>query len=360
MVERGSDPSPIETGRVSLGTAMAAAAGLAGLMSTQFLIQPFIWRNFGFAEILEGWRDILLGDLAVALPLALAMTAAEWLRVRGQAARLTLLAAAILAGAGGGALLAAAIEGLPAASMETLGDLLRWTMVAASASAAYAFWRAGAAAAARTQDAQRLHSEFQRLASQTDLNRLQRQIEPHFLFNTLATVRGLYRIEPDQGARLLADLMQFMRSSLATSAEGLCALGQELDLVSAYLRVCAARMGPRLRVAIEVDPCLRDREVPALALATLVENAIVHGIEPAPQGGEVRVTATVMADELRLSVVDTGKGLAPTASGGSGIGLSNTRARLRALYAEAASLTLAAPLAGGFSAILTLPSRAAA
>lgn len=187
------------------------------------------------------------------------------------------------------------------------------------------------------------------------LRMLQAQIEPHFLFNTLANLSALIRSDPPRAERMLEDLIRYLRAALArTRAEG-ATLADEIELLRAYLDILGLRMGGRLRYAFEVPPELLPRAFPPMLLQPLVENSVKHGLEPKVEGGELRLAATLEAGRLRIAVEDTGVGLRD-ASGRGGIGLDNVRQRLKALYGEAARLEVGSNGAGGVTAILELPA----
>ena len=201
----------------------------------------------------------------------------------------------------------------------------------------------------------------ERAAAEAQLRLLQAQMEPHFLFNTLANVVGLMEADTLRAKAMLESFTDYLRASLVSLREPEHALGDELDLVDAYLRVVKVRMDDRLRYRIEVPTGLRALRVPALSLQPLIENAVVHGLEPSIAGGEIVVTAQVDGDRLVLRVSDDGIGLgaAPrTARPGSGHALNNLRARLQQTHAERAALTLDAASPHGTLATLTLPAGA--
>jgi signal transduction histidine kinase len=189
------------------------------------------------------------------------------------------------------------------------------------------------------------------------LRALQAQIEPHFLFNTLANIRLLYDTESAQAKRLIHDLAAYLRTALPQMRETMSTLARELALAQAYLRVLQVRMGERLKVGIDVPADLGKAVVPPMMLSTLVENAIKHGLSPLPQGGSIVIRAERLGDRLRIAVVDDGAGF--LAGSGSGVGLANTRARLRALYGAAGRVILDANPRGGVVAVLELPFESA-
>lgn len=167
---------------------------------------------------------------------------------------------------------------------------------------------------------------------------LQAQIEPHFLFNTLANVASLIDTGPDKAKVMLARLIDLLRASLDASRSASATLRQELELVCAYLDILSIRMGQRLSYAIDVPDALADLRFPPLLLQPLVENALKHGLEPKVQGGCVEIRACATATELRLSVTDDGLGFVPTAA--SGVGLTNLRARLAAQFGAEAHMAI--------------------
>ncbi|MGC2856191.1 sensor histidine kinase [Novispirillum sp. DQ9] len=188
------------------------------------------------------------------------------------------------------------------------------------------------------------------------LRMLQAQIEPHFLFNTLATLSDLVDTDAAQARALLDRLVVYLRATLSQSrADRGGTLGDELALVRAYLEICAMRIGPRMSWRIDCPAPLEDRAFPLMLLQPLVENAVRHGVEPKP--GPVSITVAVRLDggHLRIAVSDTGLGVGASMPGG-GFGLENVRSRLRALHGAAGGLRLAAGPDGGAVATLDIPA----
>ncbi|MEO9163735.1 MAG: histidine kinase, partial [Casimicrobiaceae bacterium] len=192
-----------------------------------------------------------------------------------------------------------------------------------------------------------------RQLAEAQLQALQAQIEPHFLFNTLANVKELYRTEHAEGRQVLHDLSDYLRAALPQMRETASTLRGELALSLAYLRVLQVRMGERLQVKLLVADELLDARVPPMMLLTLVENAIKHGLNPLPQGGTVRICAARNGADIKIRVEDTGAGFQKKR--GSGIGLANTCARLTALYGDAARLSIRPNVGGGVVAEIELP-----
>ena len=194
---------------------------------------------------------------------------------------------------------------------------------------------------------------LEREMTEAQLQVMQAQIEPHFLFNTLANVRRLYQTDAPMGRAMLQHLSRYLSAALPQMREAQSTLGRELSLTVAYLNVQKIRMGPRLRFEVDVPDELKGCAVPPMMLLTLAENAIRHGLVPLPKGGSVQVSARVVDGTLRLQVADTGRGLQE--SSGVGVGLANIRARLKTLYETGARLLLAQSPASGVVATLELP-----
>lgn len=185
------------------------------------------------------------------------------------------------------------------------------------------------------------------------LKLMQAQVEPHFLFNTLSTVKQLAEPRSPEAAQLTGNLITFLRAGLSGLRGDQATLGAEVDMAAAYLAIMQTRMGARLQFSIEVPDELRDVRVPPAMLISLVENAIKHGLEPSPRGGAVRIAASRDRDDLVVTVADTGLGISDLPGGG--VGLANIRERLAALFGARAELALAENTPQGFVAILRLP-----
>ncbi|NRR30368.1 histidine kinase [Oxalobacteraceae bacterium] len=195
-----------------------------------------------------------------------------------------------------------------------------------------------------------------RLLAEARLRALQAQIEPHFLYNTLANVVSLIEVQPTQARHMLERFIDYLRASLNASRADHSTLGAEADLIAAYLDVLAVRMGARLRYTIDIDPALRGSALAPMLLQPVVENAIGHGLEPKVEGGTVRLSARMDGARLCVEVSDTGVGLgnAPARVGG-GVGLSNLKARLASLYGSAAQVQLLENQPCGVTVRLLLP-----
>ena len=205
-------------------------------------------------------------------------------------------------------------------------------------------------------------AELQNLALEAELasarlQLLQAQVEPHFLFNSLANLRRLQRTDLPAARDMLTALLRYLEEALPRLREDRTTLGREVELVRAFLALHQVRMGSRLQVHIHVPPELAERPVPPMSLLTLVENAIKHGLAPQVAGGTVAVLAWADGPRLVLSVADTGRGMVATSGGGTG--LANLRARLKAAHGPEASLSLRVNEPQGVVATLVVPPRVA-
>jgi signal transduction histidine kinase len=199
-------------------------------------------------------------------------------------------------------------------------------------------------------------------ATEAQLRLLQAQIEPHFLFNTLANVVSLMEVDAPRAKTMLEAFVDYLRASLSGLGPGQHTLGDEIDLVDAYMKIIKIRMEDRLDYAIDVPAALRALALPPLTLQPLVENAIVHGLEPQIDGGRVRIGARHVDGRLVITVDDDGAGFAATTTatatttrGGAGTALGNIRQRLAQTYGSGARLELEPALPRGVRARLSLP-----
>jgi len=285
---------------------------LVGLAVTGFAIAARLWVN--------PWRRPLLRSM---LGIALTMVAMGWLlrwRVPEQDERQALALVLGICGA--------------------MVPLLLWFLAA---------WRAHQIEARLREHAERARAieMARRLAAA--------QVEPHFLFNTLASVQHWVQTKDDRAAPLLAALTGYLRATLPLFDRPLLAAGRELEAVRRYLEVMQARLGERLTWRIEVDPAAAPALLPPGLLLTLVENAIEHGIEPQLRGGCVNVSGRVAGGVVHFVVSDDGAGL--PAGLAEGTGLAGIRERLALAAGSAAGLTLAVPPEGGCRAEIHLPFR---
>jgi len=188
---------------------------------------------------------------------------------------------------------------------------------------------------------------------------MQAQVEPHFLFNTLASIDHLIETDPPRASIMQKNLIALLRAAMPTmreaNAQGTRDLGRELAVIRPYLEILKVRMEERLQTEVRVSDGLLSAEFPPMMLQSLVENAIKHGLEPKAEGGRLTVSAEVIHGKLAVTVADTGLGFGKAATNGTGIGLSNIRERLALLYGSKASLNVAETPGGGTSVTITVP-----
>ena len=195
----------------------------------------------------------------------------------------------------------------------------------------------------------------ERLVAETELRLLQAQIEPHFLFNTLSTITGAIRHEPQVAEKTLLNLTTFLRASLDRTRTETTTLAQELEIAHAYLNIQSTRLGERLHFEIKSDDTLSEVLIPPLLVQPLIENAVKHGIAPKESGGSIIVEAHAEGASLVILVRDDGLGIdSHSPSSGSGTGLDNVRRRIATLYDDA-KLSLSEPETGGVLAELRIP-----
>jgi hypothetical protein len=193
--------------------------------------------------------------------------------------------------------------------------------------------------------------DAERRAGQAQLRLLQAQMEPHFLFNTLANVHSLVDHEPAKAKAMLGAFTDYLRASLGELRRDEVPLGDELRLAEAYLNVQATRMEGRLAFHIEADEALRQAAVLPLSLQPLVENAVHHGLEPKVEGGTVWVRARAEGGDMVVEVRDDGHGLDTPARRGAGLALANLRERLATRFGNAAGVALAAAEPGAVATL---------
>ena len=190
------------------------------------------------------------------------------------------------------------------------------------------------------------------------LSLLHAQVEPHFLYNTLASAQHLTRTDPPLADQMLGNLITYLRHSLPRTDTSPSTLGEEVERARAYLEILQIRMGPRLQLQIEVPRHLLAMPFPTMMLQTLVENAIKHGLEPRTAGGTVWILARETEGRVAVTVADDGQGFGGSNSSGTGIGLQNVRERLRLAYGSEASLSVVANFPNGVAATITVPTAA--
>jgi hypothetical protein len=191
---------------------------------------------------------------------------------------------------------------------------------------------------------------------------MQAQVEPHFLFNTLASIDHLIETDPPRASQMQKNLIALLRASMPTMRETTSNgaprdLAREMSMIRPYLEILKVRMEERLVTRIEVPDGLLSAEFPPMMVQSLVENAIKHGLEPKPEGGELTIRAEIVHGKLNLVVADTGLGFGKAATAGTGVGLANIRERLQLLYGGSASVTVTENKPSGTVVTIALPYR---
>ena len=189
--------------------------------------------------------------------------------------------------------------------------------------------------------------------AEANLNLLQAQIEPHFLFNTLSNVLSLLDTDPKKGKSMLVDFIQYLRASLSKIRKEKATLGQEMEMIQAYLNIFKVRMGDRLHYKIDLPKNLKAISFPPMLIQPLVENAIKHGLEPKVDGGDILISGEEKNGILRIEVVDTGGGFKEGKN--FGMGLSNIRERLQSIYGNSGRLILEENQPNGLKATIEVP-----
>ena len=318
--------------------------------------------NLAAYQAFGDFAQAFVTGLAIGFGMLIAVVAVlDRFPARG-ARRYALVAAAVIGAGGLGALGKVLwdrvlVQADPEASFALipffLGDWLRYGVPGLLIGGAYLYLRAEAETAAIARacdvDAQRMAREV----AEARLRVLEAQIEPHFLFNTLASVKRLYRQGTAVGDAMLDNLMRYLSVTLPQMRSPERTLGGEAALATAYLDIQQVRMGRRMSFDMRIPAALRQAAFPPFMLLTLVENAIKHGLDPLPEGGAVLVEAIARDGKMFVEVRDTGRGFSETS--GAGTGLAGIRARLRLLYGDAADLDLRADQPHGVVATLMLP-----
>jgi len=191
---------------------------------------------------------------------------------------------------------------------------------------------------------------------------MQAQVEPHFLFNTLASIDHLIEVDPPTASKMQKNLIALLRASMPTMREAnangaVRDLGRELAVIKPYLEILQMRMEERLQTEIDVPEGLMSAEFPPMMIQGLVENAIKHGLEPKAEGGKLTVKAEILHGKLAVTVADTGLGFGRAATSGTGVGLANIRERLQLLHGSKASVTVAENQPSGTVVTITVPYR---
>ncbi len=216
-----------------------------------------------------------------------------------------------------------------------------------------------AAAATETAESEQL----KRQVVEARMAAMQAQVEPHFLFNTLASIDHLIETDPPRASTMQKNLIALLRASMPTMRENHPTahnLGREMAVIRPYLEILKVRMEDRLQTQINVPEGLLSADFPSMMIQSLVENAIKHGLEPKAEGGTLSVKAEIVHGKLAVTVADTGLGFGKAATAGTGIGLNNIRERLQLLYGNKAQMTITENSPCGTVVTLAVPYQAQA
>lgn len=355
-------PSRLAPGHGSPVQQTAAAGNLAAMASVRsrsvlyWATQVVAWSGYmlllGLPTLLDGGYTPRFGlvtavmvviGLAASHALRICFKDLKWLDLPLGALTLRMVAGAIALGAIAGVLQAAIHDAAFPGAVKLIGGngrrlaevLLSWVVQLFVWSVAYVAYHYIVSSRLEKMRALRLEAANR----EGQLASLRSQLNPHFMFNALNSIRALIGEDPDRAQRAITLLSSLLRNAMSTVKRRTVPLGEEVDTVRAYLTLESMRYEERLRVRFLVDPALERRPVPPMMLQTLVENAVRHGIAKRKQGGEVEVEAKAADSGMVLTVRNSGH-LQEGATHGSGIGLRNTRERLAHLYAGKARLDM--------------------
>jgi signal transduction histidine kinase len=338
----------------------AAVAGICLVLSTQVLFQPGILEDWPLANVARGWLDYFAEILLCGMAMWVAVELVGFLR-GNRLAHSSAVLAALIAGAllgSGTAVLLLQPPGFYPPLSSLAGDALRWAIFGFLVFLAHEHLLRETRATAALEAAAIERASLDKQMLEAQLEVLQAQIEPHFLFNTLAHVKRLYEVRRETGDEMLTSLRHYLRAALPRMRAAGSTLQREAELVQAYLSILRLRLGPRLEFSFDIPPAAQRHALPPMVLITLVENAIKHGIAPRPEGGAIHIRAAVHGRDLEVEVADTGAGF--SASLGNGVGLANIRARLKGLHGRRAALTLRHNSPNGVVACVRVPAESAA
>jgi len=302
--------------------------------------------------------DLAVSALCVGYTMMVLFTIAGNLRVAWPN-RVTRQMLAVVLGSFLGTLLAGLVKGRNIASM--FSERMAGVTITMSlgigfgcvAVAAYALREKHARDEARLHRAEAERQQLEKNMLEAKLQLMQAQVEPHFLFNTLANVQHLVETDPPAASRMLESLIQYLRAALPQMREASTTLRREFEMARAFLEIHRIRMGTRLEFSIDAPPHLLDASFPPMMLLSLVENALKHGVDPCCECSSVDIRAVHADGRLTVSVADTGDGIVKKTGGG--VGLANIRERLKALYGHDARLVLEENNPRGVVASIQIP-----
>jgi len=326
---------------------LVAGVGLA--LAGEPLFQPRVFDDYGLAQVASAVSRHFFDNLVVGLAL---LASIAWTRRKPVASAWVesarLLVAVCVSTAGANLCLAIAEFGLASDVWVpfAVGETVRWAVLGSFLALVDALRQRRQRAGARAREVIVAQAALSAQTEVAQMQLLEAQIEPHFLFNTIANLRRTWNVDPTLGLRMHDNLLVYLRAALPKMRSAVGELGEEAELVRAYLELFSMRMGARLAFAIDVPGPLAALPFPRMMLITLTENAIKHGLMPSDHGGKVSVQACAENGRLVVSVVDDGVGFGVAKTGGTGVGLANIRARLATQYGSAARLLIESATTG--------------
>jgi len=342
-------PQPIKFTRIHALKTFLCTVGFNILIGL-FLTGVGIGENLASNLILSQCIGLSI-CLAVCLSLSLLKPAtAIW--------QILLAAASIIAGSVGGTLLGAFFTGIAIPLFFTsAGSFFQMILVGLLFGAVISHFFISReklmAAQALVQDERIKRLTVEKKMAESDLKRLQAQIEPHFLFNTLSTILSLLETDANGGRAMLKDLTHYLRTTLSKTRRDYADLGQEIDMITAYIHIFRRRMGGRLSYSVHIPETVKMIPFPSMLLQPLVENAIQHGLEPKTDGGRIMITASQTGRHLRIEIADTGLGIRNANQ--TGLGLASVKERLQSLYGNDAHFLLEENRPSGVKAVIEVP-----
>jgi hypothetical protein len=320
---------------------LVVGVGLA--LAGEPLFQPRVFDDYGLAQVARAFSRHFAENVVVGLAL---LASIAWTRRKPVASAWVesarLLVAVCVSTAGANLCLAITDFGLTSDVWVpfAVGETVRWAVLGSFLALVDAFRQRRQRAGARAREVIVAQAALSAQTEVAQMQLLEAQIEPHFLFNTIANLRRTWNVDPALGLRMHDNLLIYLRAALPQMRSAVGTLGEEAELVRAYLELFSLRMGARLAFSIEVPGPLAALPFPRMMLITLAENAIKHGLVPSDHGGKVSVQACSECGQLVVSVVDDGVGFGAAQTGGTGVGLANIRARLATQYGGAARLLI--------------------
>lgn len=312
-----------------------------------------------FARFYVLWFRLFI--VAVVMLLSFLISEATWrARINRSFSLLTIQLMAVALGAFVGTVVSGLLIGRTLHQMFTVEPMLVGIIIFTAVgigigtlTAIVLVYRSRAARAdANTAQAEAMRHALEKQVLEARLKLMQAQIEPHFLFNTLANVQHLTEVNPPLATKTLESLITYLRAALPQMREDSTKLGREVAMAVAFLDIQSVRMGARLQFSVDIPDALARESFPPMMLLTLVENAIKHGLDPLPRGGVIQIEAKRVGNTLEVRVSDNGCGL--TMAAGIGVGLTNIRERLATLYGKRAHLQLAENTPTGVVATISI------